>query len=137
MMDHGMMMTMQQKQNGLYKTQICKHYKEGNPCNMADKCSFAHGEHELRGKDLGMMMPQMAVLGPTPYNNYKTKKCKFFTEEGRANMATTAPLHMELMLETPTMKYQLRSKQMPTNLKPLQHKTTLHSTKCCLLLKYC
>ena len=81
-MDHGMMMTMQQKQNGLYKTQICKHYKEGNPCNMADKCSFAHGEHELRGKDLGMMMPQMAVLGPTPYNNYKTKKCKFFTEEG-------------------------------------------------------
>ena len=31
-----------------YKTQICRDWARGSKCAHADKCWFAHGEHELR-----------------------------------------------------------------------------------------
>ena len=32
-----------------YKTTICRHFDETGTCSLNDACSFAHGEHELRG----------------------------------------------------------------------------------------
>ncbi|OMJ91140.1 hypothetical protein SteCoe_6404 [Stentor coeruleus] len=51
-----------------YKTEICRNWTQGL-CEFGDKCTFAHGYHELRIKDY------LTV-------NYRTKKCKQFHEQG-------------------------------------------------------
>lgn len=33
-----------------FKTQMCKNWIRDGACNYDDKCSYAHGEHELRGQ---------------------------------------------------------------------------------------
>lgn len=52
-----------------FKTEMCKNWQENGSCKFMDKCSFAHGEHELKGK----------VHVPT---NFKTKVCQAFHEAG-------------------------------------------------------
>ena len=47
-----------------YKTEICKNWNAGF-CEFGDKCVFAHGSEEIRGKTF-----------------YKTKKCRQFFENG-------------------------------------------------------
>jgi uncharacterized Fe-S cluster protein YjdI len=47
-----------------YKTEICKNWESGY-CEFGEKCVFAHGAEEIRGKSF-----------------YKTKKCKYFFENG-------------------------------------------------------
>jgi len=34
---------------GNYKTELCKYFSQGN-CPYATRCSFAHGQHELKDK---------------------------------------------------------------------------------------
>jgi hypothetical protein len=51
-----------------YKTEICRNWELGL-CGFGENCAFAHGYEELRNRiNLG--------------NNYKTKKCKQFHEQG-------------------------------------------------------
>lgn len=49
------------------KTELCKNYVLGTPCPLGTRCSFAHGEEELK---------------PKPFNNYKTVRCRHFHERG-------------------------------------------------------
>ena len=49
------------------KTELCKNYVLGEPCPLGDRCSFAHGEEELK---------------PKPFNHYKTVKCRHYHERG-------------------------------------------------------
>lgn len=51
-----------------YKTEICRFYESGN-CKFGDNCAFAHGSKEVQEKT---HLP----------DNYKTKKCKQFFEDG-------------------------------------------------------
>lgn len=51
------------------KTEICKTYSLGLVCPYGEKCSFAHGAHELRGK---LLVPP----------RYKTVRCRDFHHEG-------------------------------------------------------
>ena len=37
--------------NQLFKTALCKHFEQQGRCNIGAKCHFAHGKHELRGKE--------------------------------------------------------------------------------------
>ena len=46
-----------------YKTEICKKWEAGF-CEFGDKCAFAHGNEDIRGKA------------------YKTKRCRQFFENG-------------------------------------------------------
>jgi hypothetical protein len=55
-------------QQNLYKTELCRSWKENNKCPYGEKCQFAHGEHELR---LIMRHPK-----------YKTEPCKTYYEKG-------------------------------------------------------
>lgn len=50
------------------KTELCKNWELYKDCYFKNKCSFAHGEEELRKKFTGTNM------------KYKTKKCKMFFE---------------------------------------------------------
>src|SRR3984893_16423031 len=47
-----------------YKTELCKFYIDYNKCNKGDKCTYAHGQHELRS-----------------INNVPNKTC-FYYEKG-------------------------------------------------------
>lgn len=51
-----------------FKTEMCRYYASGH-CKFGDNCAFAHSRTELCQKT---HLPQ----------NYKTKKCKQFFEEG-------------------------------------------------------
>lgn len=51
-----------------FKTEICRNWTQ-RLCEFGEKCTFAHGIHELRGKE-----PKTG--------NYRTKKCKQFHEQG-------------------------------------------------------
>ena len=51
-----------------YKTEICRSWVQGF-CEFGEKCTFAHGQNELRNKEY------LTV-------NYRTKKCKQFHEQG-------------------------------------------------------
>ena len=31
-----------------YKTMMCRHFENTGTCTLQDRCSFAHGAHELR-----------------------------------------------------------------------------------------
>ena len=37
--------------NTLFKTSLCKHFEQSGRCNIGAKCHFAHGKHEMRGKE--------------------------------------------------------------------------------------
>ena len=52
-----------------YKTEKCKYWEINKCCKYKDNCAFAHGNNEMRQKNI-------------PTNNYKTKKCKQFFEIG-------------------------------------------------------
>lgn len=57
------------KTNGdLYKTELCKYYKQYQSCCYGDKCQFAHGTAELK------------IISRHP--RYKTSLCKKYTETG-------------------------------------------------------
>ena len=61
---------------GKYKTQLCRHFKNGN-CTLNTTCHFAHGPQELRGYN-DPLPQQLPVVQPkVPVNNFKTVKCKF------------------------------------------------------------
>jgi hypothetical protein len=65
---------------------------------MGDKCTYAHGEEELRSKEqltygggAGQMGGGGGMGAPgsvAPYSNYKTRKCKFFMEEGQCKFGS-------------------------------------------------
>lgn len=49
-----------------YKTQLCRNFMEGRPCEFGEDCAYAHGYEEL-------------IVKPSPQQfnkNYKTKMCK-------------------------------------------------------------
>jgi hypothetical protein len=52
-----------------FKTELCKNFQLKGWCKFLTKCSFAHGDHELREKI-------------HLHTNYKTKKCKQFHQSG-------------------------------------------------------
>lgn len=52
----------------LYKTELCRSWKDFGTCRYGHKCQFAHGEHELR------------ILMRHP--KYKTEHCKTYTLSG-------------------------------------------------------
>jgi hypothetical protein len=55
------------------KTELCKNWELFGDCFFKDKCSFAHGEYELRNK----------ILVKNDENiKYKTKPCRSFIEKG-------------------------------------------------------
>jgi hypothetical protein len=55
------------------KTELCKNWELYSDCFYKDKCSFAHGEFELRNKILAKN---------DDYEKYKTKPCRSFDEKG-------------------------------------------------------
>jgi hypothetical protein len=52
-----------------YKTEMCKNWELRGTCKFGDKCCFAHGRHELKGKAL-------------THVKYKTKPCKQYHQAG-------------------------------------------------------
>jgi len=58
-----------QQYRAKYKTEICKDWELNRQCPKGEKCSFAHGLHELRKK---VHVSQ----------KYKTTKCRSFHEKG-------------------------------------------------------
>lgn len=52
-----------------YKTEMCKNWELRGACKFGDKCCFAHGRHELKGKAL-------------THVKYKTKPCKQYHQTG-------------------------------------------------------
>jgi hypothetical protein len=52
-----------------YKTEMCKNWELRGTCKFGDKCCFAHGRHELKGKAL-------------THVKYKTKPCKQYHQSG-------------------------------------------------------
>eukprot|EP01135_Chromosphaera_perkinsii_P001620 Nk52_evm90s207 gene=Nk52_evmTU90s207 len=64
----------QQKNNGLYKTELCHSFEETNYCKYGDKCKFAHGRHELRRV--------------SRHPKYKTDLCKTFHTVGTCPYGT-------------------------------------------------
>lgn len=51
-----------------YKTELCRPFEESGHCKYADKCQFAHGQHELK------------ALSRHP--KYKTELCRTFHSKG-------------------------------------------------------
>lgn len=60
------------KINKTKKTELCKNWEIFNDCYYKDKCSFAHGENELRNK---------TFFKNEKNNKYKTKPCRTFLEK--------------------------------------------------------
>jgi len=52
-----------------YKTELCKNWELRGTCKFGDKCSFAHGRHELQNKT-------------ALHTKYKTKPCKQYHQIG-------------------------------------------------------
>lgn len=57
-----------QQHSSLYKTELCRTFKEFSFCKYGTKCQFAHGIHELRT--------------PQRHPKYKTEFCKKFCLQG-------------------------------------------------------
>ena len=69
--------------NSKFKTSLCKLFEATGSCNFGQKCSFAHGAHELRKPD--DPVPREALTernDRVPYSNYKTIKCCYFYRDG-------------------------------------------------------
>jgi len=52
-----------------YKTELCKNWELRGTCKFGDKCCFAHGRNELKGKMV-------------THTKYKTKPCKQYYQTG-------------------------------------------------------
>ncbi|KRX06727.1 hypothetical protein PPERSA_09129 [Pseudocohnilembus persalinus] len=67
-----------QMSQGRYKTQICRHFNNGN-CQLGASCHFAHGTQELRQANdpLPENIPSLQIPKMN-YNNQKTVRCKYF-----------------------------------------------------------
>jgi len=52
-----------------YKTEMCKNWELRGSCKFGEKCCFAHGKHELKGKTV-------------THVKYKTKPCKQYHQTG-------------------------------------------------------
>jgi hypothetical protein len=52
-----------------YKTEMCKNWELRGNCKFGDRCCFAHGKHELKGKTI-------------THVKYKTKPCKQYHQTG-------------------------------------------------------
>ena len=54
--------------NQKYKTSLCRHFQQAGQCSQGDTCSFAHGDHELRGlqdvSTITIFSPN--IQGPVP-----------------------------------------------------------------------
>jgi hypothetical protein len=69
-----------------FKTEMCRNWPLGL-CKFGDKCAFAHGSEDLRGK--------------TKFTNYKTKDCKQFHELGYCQYGSRCQFkHKDPSLET-------------------------------------
>jgi len=72
----------QQYGNFKAKTVLCKNWKEKGECSYGDRCSFAHGEDQIRGSGQppppGEVEPKEQMIQRNPL--YKTTICKKFTE---------------------------------------------------------
>eukprot|EP00347_Sterkiella_histriomuscorum_P009686 403340266 len=65
--------------NSKFKISLCKLFEQTGSCNFGNKCSYAHGAHELRRID--DPLPKQAIhekIDRVPYSNYKTMKCNYF-----------------------------------------------------------
>lgn len=66
-----------------FKTEMCKNWVNTGSCQYLDRCSFAHGAHELQGKT------HVPV-------NFKTKVCETFHREGSCQFGARCQfLHSE------------------------------------------
>jgi len=86
----GMQQPPAKRQRTFFKSQICRHYLEGNPgsCTMGENCQFAHGEAELgtmRTVDQDNLPPKMmqpmvaaAAMRAPGSGPVKTKMCTYF-----------------------------------------------------------
>lgn len=83
----------------LYKTELCRSWKEFGTCRYGHKCQFAHGEHELR---LIMRHPR-----------YKTEPCKTYSAYGFCPYGNRCRfIHPEVSIP------RQRSNSMPTTFYP-------------------
>lgn len=60
--------------NGKYKTQLCRNYQTIGTCFMGDRCTFAHGELELRDR------PTMSAKSQLFVPKTMSMPCKFFAQ---------------------------------------------------------
>lgn len=58
----------QNKSRDLYKTETCRNWERFKHCKYGEKCQFAHGEQELRKRDMGP--------------NFKIRPCKNYERDG-------------------------------------------------------
>jgi hypothetical protein len=64
---------------------MCKNWDTTGTCKFGDRCSFAHGNHELKGKS-------------HLHSNYKTKPCKKYFLKGYCSYGHRCQyLHRELL----------------------------------------
>ena len=64
--------------SGRYKTELCKHFIKGLPCNYGNKCNYAHGYHELKLTSL----KERHENGMIDANKYRNKPCMMFVATG-------------------------------------------------------
>ena len=85
---------------GTYKTRMCQMWEQGGACPYGDRCTFAHGAHELVGGGGGI-----------PPNRLRTRPCnKFNTPAGCPYGDRCTFLHAEapvLALPAPGMEFGL------------------------------
>ena len=61
------------------KTVMCKNWLDTGSCNYGDKCSYAHGEDEIRSSK------EKKIIAQNPL--YKTTLCKMFAEGDYCELA--------------------------------------------------
>lgn len=63
---------------GGYKSTLCKNFSESGSCSFGPKCTFAHGQAEIRSNANSNIM----VQGPDGKIKFKTVMCTVFMEKG-------------------------------------------------------
>ena len=72
-------------EENLFKTEICKAWEAGKECTFGNRCQYAHGIEELRGKDR--------------HQKYKTSLCKGYHENGHCPYGSRCSfIHGELFI---------------------------------------
>jgi len=79
------------KQN-LYKTELCRSFRDTGACRYGHKCQFAHGEHELRPllrhpKYKTEICKTFATTAHCPYGN----RCRFIHTDANGRIITLPP----------------------------------------------
>ncbi|KAI9017449.1 eIF4-gamma/eIF5/eIF2-epsilon-domain-containing protein [Gaertneriomyces semiglobifer] len=68
--------------NPLYKTRLCERFETEGHCPYGSRCTFAHGQVELRDRPAGQEdVPDTRKDGPTS-PLYKTRLCERFMKDG-------------------------------------------------------